>query len=141
MTQRGSRKGKAASKGGAKGKGGKQKVAKRQKKVSQSKRISKDKKKGSTRMKKTFKNTEEKRKEMIFKMLKSYKGKNRVGLDEILMTFSDDDSQEFDSEGVDYQEMAEDLLEHYRNKTFDLSSFVFSSDVFEGLLKKMRMNC
>ena len=142
MTQKGSRRGKAASKGGAKSRGGKQKTTKKQKKVSQSKKISKNRKKsGSTRMKRTYKNTEEKRNEIIFKMLKDYKVKDTVGLEEILMSFSEDDMQEFNDEGVDYQDMAEQLLEHYRNKTFDLSQFVFTSDIFEDLLKKTRMNC
>ena len=139
MTQKGSRRGKAATKKGGKGRGGKQKATKKQKKVAQSKKISKDK--GKTQMRKTYKNTAEKRNEILFQMLKNYKDKHTLGLDEILMSFSDDEASDFNSEGVDYQDMAEQLLDHYRSKTFDLSQFVFSSSIFEDLLKKMRMNC
>ncbi|MEL6702555.1 MAG: hypothetical protein AAFO58_12890 [Pseudomonadota bacterium] len=141
MTQKGSRKGKAATKKGGKGRGGKQKAVKKQKKVPQSKKIAKDRRKSAGQIRRTYKNTEEKRNEILFKVLKNYKGKNTLRLDEILMSFSDDEGGDFNPEGVDYQDMAEQLLDHYRGKTFDLSQFVFSSRVFEELLKKMRMNC
>ena len=143
MVQTRSKRGKNSSKGGAKSRGGKKKAAKNQKKVSSSKKITKERGRGKTsRIKKTYKSTEEKRNEILFSMLKDYKNKETLELEELLMSFAEDDeASEYDNEGVDYQDMAEQLLEHYQNKTFDLSQFVFNKDIFESLFRKMKMGC
>ena len=90
-------------------------------------------------MKRTYKNTEEKRREMVFQMIKSYKNRDTLDLQEILLSGSEVDQLEFDNEGVNYREMAERLLELYKDKSFDLGLFVFEKQIFEDLWKKMKM--
>ena len=135
MVQTRSMRNKAATKASAKQQAAKKKAPKKGKKAV-SKRITKKKPK-KTRMKRTYKNTKQKKAEMLFKVLKNYKNQGMVNIDEMLLSQSDED--EWDQEGVDYQEMAEDLLEHYQNKTFDLSQFVFEKQIFESLSRKMRI--
>ena len=75
---------------------------------------------------------------MVFKMIKNYKSGDTLELQEILLSQSENE-QEFDNEGLDYGKMANQLLSHYKDKTFDLSQFVFEKQIFEDLWKKMKM--
>ena len=132
---------KAKTKTGAKTRGGKKKTTKKQKKTTTSKKIVKGRKK-NTRVRRTYKNTEEKRNHILYKMIKSYKQDPTICLDEILMTFGEEDSpSDYDGEGINYEDASNQLLDHYKNKTFDLSQFVFNKGVFEMLLSKMKMAC
>ena len=132
---------KGKSKVNTKTRGGKKKTTKKQKKSTTSKKILKGKRR-TTRVRRTYKNTEEKRNDILYKMIKSYKQDPTICLDEILMTYGgEDSSNEYDGEGVNYLDAAKQLLEHYKSKTFDLSQFVFNKDVFEMLLSKMKMAC
>ena len=74
---------------------------------------------------------------MIFKVLKNYKNTGMVDIQEMLLSQSDED--DWDYEGIDYNAMAEDLLDHYKKKTVDLSQFSFNKQIFESLWRKMKI--
>ena len=130
------------AKTGAKSRAPKKKTTKKAKKAV-SKKIGKGKRKTRARkVRRTYKNTEEKRNDILYKIIKSYKQDPTICLDEILMSEGDDNnSDDLNDEGINYENAANQLLDHYRNKTFDLSQFVFNKDVFESLLSKMKMAC
>ena len=115
-TKRGGKK-KAATKKGAKSKGA-------------TKRISK-----KTKAKKTYESSEDKRREMVFKVQKSYKNSDLLNLNELI-----DDGNSCPTmsgrETSKYLNAAKDLIKDYRNKSFEGSGIVFSRKVFECLQQK-----
>ena len=99
-----------------------------------SKKISK-----KSKISKTYKNTEEKRKDLLFKLLKSFKGQNFIQLDEILC---DNEHASDDYEDIDistFEDMAKKLIQNYKDFQIDAGQLVFPQEIFESLLRKIKM--
>ena len=112
-TKRASKK-KTTTKKGGKGKGA-------------TKRISK-----KTKGKKTSENPEDLRREMVFRVQKSYKNNDLLNLQELM-----DDGKSRNNissrENNKYNLAAKDLIRDYKNKSFEGSEIVFSKKVFESV--------
>ena len=105
---------KAATKKGGRAKGATKRIAKK------------------GRGKKSVENPEEIRREMVFRVQKSYKNSGLLNLQELI-----DDGKGRNSissrDNNKYNSAAKDLIRDYKNKSFEGSGIVFSQRVFENL--------
>ena len=92
------------------------------------------------KLKKTFKSTEEKVKEIRFKMAKNYKNKDLVNIQELLVNPENGSTSENKINNKDYKEIAEKIYEDFKNKKNRFANIIFSKEAFAYLQQKLTLS-